>query len=78
MSIAAPARQSQQCWFPTLNAALESEGLVDRWPVGTNVNYDETVNVVSGGKFITVYRDSAGRYERPVHYATKMQDTHPQ
>lgn len=68
---------AKQNWFPTLNAALDAEGLVDRWPVGVNINYGETVNIVSGGKFITVYRDEGGRYERPVHYATKAEDTYP-
>lgn len=63
-------------WFPTLNEALEAEGLVDRWPVGKNIRYDETVDVVSGGRYISVYRDNSGRYERPVHYATKREDTH--
>lgn len=63
-------------WFPTLNDALEAEGLVDHWPMGLNINYGETADCVRAGKFITVYRDDAGRYERPVHYATKREDTH--
>ena len=63
-------------WFPTLNDALEAEGLVDRWPMGCNINYGQTQEVVSGGKIISVYRDENGLYERPVHYATKREDTH--
>ena len=61
---------SKPNWFPTLNAALEAEGLVDLWPLGTNINYGETVDVVAEGQFITVYRDERGMYERPVHYAS--------
>lgn len=63
-------------WFDTLNDALESEGLVDKWPLGKNIVYGETGEVVKDGTFITVYRDDNGRYERPVHYATKREDTH--
>lgn len=66
----------KQAWFLTLNDALESEGMVDLWPLGVNVNYGQTVSLASGGRWIAVYRDSDGRYERPVHYATKMADTH--
>lgn len=64
-----------QNWFPTLNAALEAEGLVASWPVGANINYDQTVGLAASGRWISVYRDGAGRYERPVHYATQMHDT---
>ena len=64
-------------WFETLNAALEAEGLLDLWPVGLNITYDETVSFAARGRWISVYRDTAGRYERPVHYATKMADTYP-
>ena len=64
-------------WFETLNDALEAEGLLDLWPVGLNITYDETVSFAARGRWISVYRDTAGRYERPVHYATKMADTYP-
>jgi hypothetical protein len=56
-------------YFDTLNQALESEGLVDQWITGTNINYGETVQVNTGERLISVYRKSNGRYERPVHYA---------
>lgn len=62
-------RQSKQNWFPTLNAALESEGLVDQWPLGTNINYGQTVRVSTDTRLISVTRETDGRYERPVHYA---------
>ena len=62
----------KQNWFPTLNAALEAEGLVEFWPLGRNVSYGETVAFASGGKWISIYRDERGMYERPIHYATKI------
>jgi hypothetical protein len=60
--------------FGTLNDALDAEGLVALWPLGVNINYGETVSLASQGRFISVYRDENGFYERPVHYATKMVD----
>lgn len=60
-------------WFPTLNDALDSEGLMELWPLGRNIRYGETVGLASGGRWISVYRDETGRYERPIHYATKME-----
>lgn len=65
-----------QNWFATLNDALDSEALTEMWPLGVNVPYDTTVGLASGGRWISVTRDSAGRYERPVHYVTKMPDTY--
>lgn len=63
-------------WFPTLNEALESEGLVDLWPLGENIRYGETKRQFSPDgaylRMISVYRDERGMYERPVHYMTKM------
>ena len=63
-------------WFATLNDALDSEALTEMWPLGINVPYDTTVGLASSGRWISVTRDSAGRYERPVHYVTKMADTY--
>ena len=65
-----------QNWFATLNDALDSEALTEMWPLGVNVPYDTTVGLASGGRWISVTRDHAGRYERPVHYVTKMADTY--
>jgi len=64
-------RQVLQNWFETLNQALESEGLTDLWPLGTNVNYGENVRVHTEDRFISVYRETDGRYERPIHYSIK-------
>lgn len=59
-------------WFPTLNDALEAEGLVELWPLGCNVSYNQTVCLALGGRWVVVHRDNRGMYERPIHYATKM------
>lgn len=61
-------------WFPTLNAALEAEGLLDAWVCDwPPIRYGETFsftfdNGTRYGHFVTIYRDEQGRYERPVHY----------
>jgi hypothetical protein len=67
--------------FNTLNAALESEGLVKYWPFGSNINYGQEVShtVKTGEKIgrrwprplfitISVYRTDQGYYESPVFY----------
>lgn len=66
-----------QNWFPTLNDALDSEALTEMWPLGVNIEYGQTIGLASCGRWISVYRDSAGRYERPIHYVTQMADTFP-
>jgi hypothetical protein len=64
-------------WFETLNAALESEGLTQHWDCfrpgisyGENVRFTVEVEVNGKIKFlhISIYRESDGRYERPIHY----------
>ena len=63
---------SKSNWFPTLNDALESEGLVESWPLGSNIRYGETVrHIIEDGKgfhLVSVSRDERGYYERPIHY----------
>lgn len=62
----------KQNWFPTLNAALESEDLIGFWELGLNVSYGQNVRFTTEcGKHISVYRENDGRYERPIHYQTK-------
>lgn len=62
-------------YFDTLNAALESEGLLDAWDCSAPpIAYGETrawtyQDGTRYGRFISIYRDENGRYERPVHYA---------
>jgi hypothetical protein len=58
-------------FFNTLNEALESEGLVNLWPLGLNINYGQTERFVVDNHCVSVYRDERGMYERPVHYSTK-------
>ncbi len=63
-------------YFETLNDALASEGLLDCWPITASVPYGATVALAIAGRWISIYRDGVtGRYERPVHYATRMADT---
>ena len=63
-------------YFDTLNDALDSEGLLDRWPITASVPYGATIGFATAGRWISIYRDGVtGQYERPVHYATQMADT---
>ena len=65
-----------QNYFPTLNDALDAESLVDAWPLGEHVQYGQTVAFARAGRWISVFRDGVtGLYERPVYYATQMDDT---
>ncbi len=64
-----------QTWFPSLNEALISEGLLDSWDGSemAPIAYDETRgytwdNGTQYGHYISITRDSRGYYERPVHY----------
>lgn len=74
-SIIIQSMKSKNNFFPTLNAALESEGLLDTWeitfpPIGYGQTYSYTYQDGSRhGRFISVYRTEGGLYERPVHYA---------
>jgi len=49
--------------------------LIDLWPVTASVPYGATVGLAAQGRWLSIYRDETGRYERPVHYATLMADT---
>lgn len=63
-------------YFPTLNDALDAEGLVDAWSIGEHVQYGQTVAFARNGRWVSVFRDGVtGLYERPIHYATQMADT---
>jgi len=64
---------SNRNWFETLNEALESEGLVDLWPLGVTLSYGETYRFTADdgskfGRLISIFRETDGRYERPIHY----------
>ena len=65
-------RKVKQNWFLTLNEALQSEDLVNLWPFGLNIGYGETARFTTDcGRLISVYRETDGLYERPVHYSTR-------
>ena len=61
-------------FFNTLNDALESEGLIEAWEfTAPPIAYGETrswtwQDGTRHGHYVTIYRSSEGRYERPVHY----------
>lgn len=57
--------------FQTLNAALESENLVDTFPLGYNIGYGECIRYAKDGIFVTITRFEDGTYERPIHYETR-------
>lgn len=64
--------QNRVNWFKTLSEALESENIVHMWP-GTPIAYEQTVGLTYDdgtryGHYVSIYRDSNGRYERPVYY----------
>jgi hypothetical protein len=62
-------------YFETLNDALDAEGLINHWPITASVPYGATVGFAHAGRWLSIYRDESGRYERPVHYATQMADS---
>lgn len=62
-------------YFETLNESLGSRDLIELWPIGSNIQYGETVyHIVKDGnnhRLISVYLDNVtGRYEEPVTYIT--------
>ena len=63
----------KQNYFETLNAALDSEGLIESWPLSKSLQYGETFSYTFDdgsryGRYVSIYRDTNGRYERPVSY----------
>jgi len=63
---------SKQNWFDTLNAALESEGLLETWDcLWSGIDYGETRRYYTDDEVVIIYRENDGRYERPIHYKIK-------
>jgi hypothetical protein len=70
---------SKQNYFNTLNEALESEELLHTWDgiLMDGISYGETRTyyyTTPNGKHsrrISIFRETDGRYERPVHYLCK-------
>jgi hypothetical protein len=61
-------------WFDTLNEALAAENLLESFPFGANIGYGENFRYdinddTKNGRHVSIFRNSNGRYERPVHYA---------
>lgn len=61
-----------QNWFNTLSEALEAENIAHMWDMKP-IAYGETVSLTYNdgtryGHYVSVYRDSNGLYERPIHY----------
>tara|TARA_R110000796_G_scaffold64465_2_gene149399 strand:+ start:5484 stop:5693 length:210 start_codon:yes stop_codon:yes gene_type:complete len=64
---------SKRNWFNTLNEALESEGLLDTWNIFDNIAYGQAFRYVvqdgtKYGKQVVIFRETDGRYERPITY----------
>ena len=67
---------AKQNYFPTLNAALEAEGLLEAWDSSfPPIDYGQTRSFTwydgtsHHGRHVSIYRDERGLYERPIHYA---------
>lgn len=60
-------------YHPTLNAALESVGLLHTWEcIWPGIAYGETRRYIHADKLlVSIYRDERGYYETPVHYSTR-------
>lgn len=65
-------------WFPTLNDALNSEGLVETWNCFDSISYGETKqwNFELDGKWYhgSITRETNGMYERPVWYGIGVEN----
>lgn len=66
-------RANKSNWFDTLNQALDSEGLIESWNFNGGIGYGEAFSYIyqdgsKYGRFISIYRNELGRYERPVTY----------
>ena len=61
-------------YFPTLNQALESENLLDSWECTQQpISYGETrcytfQDESKYGHYVSIFRETNGKYERPIHY----------
>jgi hypothetical protein len=63
---------NRENWFKTLTEALEAENISHMWP-NTPIAYGQTIGLTYDdgtryGHYVSVYRDSNGLYERPIHY----------
>ncbi len=63
-------------YYHTLNEALEAtdKSLVEKFPLGYNLSYGQTIRFVKDGVFVSVYRDDRGFYEEAITYNSKCED----
>ena len=64
----------KQNWFETLNAALDAENLVESFPFGSSISYGQNFSYnyidpeTNKERHVSIFRNTDGRYERPIHY----------
>lgn len=59
----------------TLNQALEAGNVCPSvWPLGLNLNYNQTARIVSNGLFVSVCRFENGEYETAISYASQCEN----
>lgn len=64
---------TKQNWFSTLNEALEAENLLEAWDCfWMPIVYGETRVFYTENERVSIYRETDGRYERPIHYKCKV------
>lgn len=64
-------------WHNTLNEALQAGGVdLECWPLGLNLNYNQTGRLVHNGLFVSVCRDNRGMYETAISYASLCENFH--
>tara|TARA_R110000803_G_scaffold113773_1_gene182226 strand:- start:377 stop:574 length:198 start_codon:yes stop_codon:yes gene_type:complete len=61
-----------QNWFNTLSEALDAENLLHAWDMRP-IAYGQTLSCTHDdgtkhGRYVSVYRDERGMYERPISY----------
>jgi len=64
---------TKQNWFSTLNEALEAENLLEAWDCfWMPIAYGENRVFYTENERVSIYRETDGRYERPIHYKCKV------
>lgn len=62
-------------WHNTLNEALiTGDVALECWPLGLNLNYNQTARLVHNGLFVSVCRDNRGMYETAISYSSLCED----
>lgn len=67
--------KTQASWHDTLNQAMIAGNVsLDVWPLGLNLNYNQTARLVCNGLFVSVCRDERGMYETAISYTSQCED----